>query len=177
MKQLLIILSFLLLTGCALTAPRGEFFSEATSPKSKGDEALVYFYRVGNFYASKHGMVNIYANDAKVFEVADRGYTWFYLEPGEYAFKAQWSWLEKPLFEAGLYDTKELALTLKPGGTYYLNYRVNEVSESIYDKYGLYGKMLEPRSNDASVEIIQEEKITAINNLGLCQHQENLIMR
>ena len=49
------------------------------------------------------------------------------IKPGEYKFKAIWDWFEKPLFEKGLYDTKELTLSIKPGSVYYLNYRVNEV--------------------------------------------------
>ncbi len=177
MKQLFILLILLLLSGCALIAPKGDFYSESTIPQIKEEAPLVYFYRVGNQNASKHGMVNIYANDVKIFKVIDKCYTWFYLEPGEYTFKAEWSWDEKPLFEAGLYDTKKLTLNIKPGEVYYLNYRVNEVGKSSYDEFGLYGKMLEPRSKEASVEIVQEDKFTATNNLHKCRYQRNSIMK
>lgn len=175
MKQLLVFL--ILFSGCALLAPKGDYFSEATSPQIKDGVALIYFYRVGNQYASKHGMVNIYANDVRIFKVVNKGYTWFYLEPGEYTFKAKWSWDEKPLFESGLYDTKKLTLSIKPGEVYYLNYRVNEVGKSSYDEFGLFGKMAEPRSKEASVEIVQEDELTGINNLHSCRYQENSIMK
>lgn len=177
MKKLFSFLVLLMFSGCALLAPKGDYFSENTSPQIKAGVALVYFYRVGNQYAAKAGLVSITANDVEIFKVVDRGYTWFYLEPGDYTFNAEWSWLEKPLFEAGLYDAKKMALTIKPGETYYLNYRVNEIGSSAYDKFGLYGKMLEPRSKDASVEIVQEDKLTAIKKLQSCRYQENSIIK
>jgi len=177
MKNILTLLTLLLLSGCELLIPKGDYFSESNNFQSKEGMAIVYFYRVGNQEAAEAGAVNIYVDDEKIFNVVNKGYTVFNLKPNTYTFKAKWSWHDKPLFEGGLYDEKNLTLLVEANKTYYLNYQINEVAGSTYDAVGLLGKMAEPRSKDASVEIVDEPKLTAIKKLQQCRFQENLLSK
>lgn len=177
MKTYLTLLLLLILSGCALLVPKGSYFSESNEIDFQEGKAVVYLYRVGNQYASKAGSVNIYIDDKKVFGVVDRAYTVVNLKPNKYVFKANWSWYDKPLFESGLYDEKKLTLTVISGKEYFINYRVQEVDSSGYDGFGLLGKAAEPRSSDASVDLVQESKVIGIKNLERSRYQENLLSK
>jgi hypothetical protein len=184
MKPLVLILSLAFsLSGCGLMQQymyeQQPLASESTKPEIQPELALVHFYRVGNRYAGKIGTVNIYANDQDIFGVKNKGYSWFYLEPGNYQFKAKWSVMDKPLFEGGLYDEKLLTLNLEKGKEYFVNYKVSEVASSSYDEaskvIGIAAKIAEPRSPEASVELVTETREIAIQNINQCIIQTNEI--
>jgi predicted extracellular nuclease len=151
--------------------------SEISRPKTQSDMSLVHLYRAGNIHAANVGDVNIYANEEFIFGARNNGYTWVYLKPGQYTFKAEWSMMDKPLFESGLYDSKNITLTVKENKQYYINYRVNEVGPSNYDKasqvVGIAAKIAEPRSPKSSVELVQEQEGIARSNIEKCRVQAN----
>ena len=75
-----------LLQACATTLHEGPKFSEARAPAA--GEALVYVYRghAPPLYFSPA----ISFDSVKVVDLANKGYTYVYVKPGEYTIRSEW---------------------------------------------------------------------------------------
>lgn len=86
---------------CSTMGPK---FMAANTPPT--GQALVYFFRdkvhYGGGYATAY-----YINDVSIVKLRDKGYSWAYLDEGDYTFRA---------------DGQVLALSVVAGQSYYLGY-------------------------------------------------------
>ena len=174
-NYLLIILLCFFFVGCTLFVPKGDYFSRETIPPLNEEMATIFVYRTGAYSSGmEHGIVNIFINDDIIFGAVHKGYTWFYLKPGKYEFRAMWTVATKPLFEGGLFDEKKLDLTVEKGKRYFVTYQVWDFSEkSAYSDFGLIGKMLEPKRKNVEVNFKEESEEQGMSDLQACRFQKN----
>jgi hypothetical protein len=175
MKAILIFPLVLILTGgCSLIGLYGPEFQQADRPIPRGDSALVYVYRVGRGPDVKIGSVNITVDGEYVFGVKNHGYSFFYLQPGSHLFKAEWPFMEKPLFEEGHFDPKTLQLATEAGKTYFVNYLIDQDTKpKTWDETSsLIGKALS-KSHIISAGIQLENEAVGFANLQKCKYQSN----
>ena len=78
---IIIILFCILLNGCSATGP---VYQPADKPQ--GDMALVYFYRPSNFIWGGT-KASFYIDDKKILALSNNGYSFIYLQEGEYTLK------------------------------------------------------------------------------------------
>lgn len=162
-------------TSCTLLVQRGDYFSRETVPLVNDEMATLFVYRTGDYSSGiEHGIVNIFLNDDIIFGAVHEGYTWFYLKPGKYEFKARWTVETKPLFEGDLFDEKTLDITVEKAKKYYVSYQVWDHSRSSpYAKFGLIGKILEPKRENVYVTLKEESEERGISQLEDCRFQKN----
>lgn len=103
----LLVLSLLLLTGCAAQGP---LFTHAPEPTS--DNALIYIYRTPAFGLGGRDAY-FYIDGKNIFDLSAEGYSYVYVSPGQHELTQKW-----PLDVAG---GKTIAWTIdvKPGQTRY----------------------------------------------------------
>jgi len=172
---LLFIFALYIFTGCTLLVAKGDYFTRDTIPPVNDEMATIFVYRTGYYRTGiEHGIVNMFLNEDIIFGAVHNGYTWFYLKPGNYEFKSSWTVATKPLFEGGLFDDKKLELTVEKAKRYYVSYQVwDSSSQSTYSRFGLIGKMLEPKKEDVYVTLTEESEERGIRQLEDCRLQKN----
>src|SRR5262245_43741874 len=126
LKSLLFITAAFVLTACSTIKVTGPRFQDLEKPPSRPDEAIVYVYRVGQWTDIRLGSVQISIYEKFIFGVKDQGFTSFYVKPGKHQFKAEWPFMEKPLFEEGHFEPKVLSIDIEAGKVYYINYMIQE---------------------------------------------------
>ena len=149
----------------------------AETPSPRPDMALVYVYRVGTGEEVRIGSVHISVDGKAVFGVKNYGYSWFYVPAGAHQFTAEWSVMEKPLFEDGHFGPSVVDLDVQPGMTYYINYLVNQSEERKSPKgflgsFGLIGKA-SSKSHVISDGLVIEDEALGARNVSQCHFQAN----
>lgn len=176
-RQLCLYGLLLMLSGCAGLGAKGPLYGEAPLPSASSTHAIVFVYRHGNFNTDRTGSVHIAVDGKELFRVKDDGYAWFYVRPGIRHFTAEWSMMEKPLFENGAFDKKTLSLAVEAGKTYYINYRilVYPKTDKLADygvSLGLVGAMAGYKRPENDVQLLEEKKVDALHDLRNCHLQD-----
>jgi hypothetical protein len=118
-RFLVLVLSVLILGGCA-TLANGPVFSEAKAAPPESGKALVYVFRERAEPVAWG--TTIYFDRSVVANLRNKGFTWAYLDPGEYRIRAAW-----PLLAAQ--SSATFRLTARAGETYYLELQgISEIS-------------------------------------------------
>jgi hypothetical protein len=165
------IIALIVLTiGCESTPPPAVPLN-LKIPNVRSDVGLVLVMRYGLGLRMTTGSVPIYVDDKKVFSVKDWGYTYFWVTPGAHKIKAEWSTLEKPMFEGDHFDASTLDLDVEAGKTYFINYQIVKVAT----RESPMGVLFKPlsKSHVISAGLILETQGTARSKLIDCTFQEN----
>jgi hypothetical protein len=169
-RPCLIIPLIVLTIGCESTPPPAVPIN-LKIPEVRPDVGLVLVMRFGQGLRMTTGSVPIYMDDKKVFSVQDWRYSYFWVAPGAHKFKAEWSVLEKPMFEHGHFDASTLDLEIEAGKTYFVNYQI--VKEAVGESpMGVLFKPLS-KSHVISAGLILETQVSARSKLIYCTFQEN----
>lgn len=86
MRFLAVLLTFLLLSGCAATGPA---FTPAPHPDANAKQALVYIYRSDTFAFGGRDAY-FYVNGVNVADLSRNGYTWFHAPAGTHQLVQKW---------------------------------------------------------------------------------------
>ena len=158
-------------SGCATTP--GRLLWSIDKPTPTVEKAAVYLFRVSDS-RPRPGRVIISVDGKELVGLKDREFSWCYLPPGDHTFRAEWSLMDKPLFEAGHFDAKTLVTKIEANRTYYICYFVQEDGDppTMLEGAGLLGKALS-KSHVVSVELITEDETRALANLASCHFQES----
>lgn len=78
----------LALSGCA-TIPEAALSYKPAPPPEPGS-AIVYFYRVGAYPASR--TPSVYINQKKIFDPPENAFTWIYVQEGKHKLLIDWAW-------------------------------------------------------------------------------------
>jgi hypothetical protein len=169
-KSWLIIALTVLAIGCESTPPPYVPLN-LKIPVVRDDAGLLIVLRFGQGLRMTTGSVPIYMDEKKVFSVKDWRYTYFWVTPGPHKIKAEWSALEKPMFEHGKFDPSTVDLNVEAGKVYYLNYQiVTEVRlpSPMAELYKPFRK-----SHVISAGLILETQEMGRFELDSCTFQEN----
>lgn len=158
----------LLLSGCNLLKTKGPHYSSIKQPALQADSALIYIYRTSNITGYK-GSMSVTINEKNEFDLSDSTFTYFKLKAGEYSFKTEWSFMDKPLFEEGHFDQKSKIFNFEAGKKYYINYSIKEdnAPSTGLEQQSLLGKSLS-KSHILSASLEIENESLAKNNLTKC---------
>ena len=169
-KPCLISALIVLTIGCESTPPP-KVPLNLKIPDARNDVGLVLVMRYGLGLRMTTGSVPIYVDNKKVFSVEDWRYTYFWVTPGAHKIKAEWSILEKPMFEGGHFDPSTLDLDIEAGKTYFINYQI--VKDSVRESP--MGMLFKPLSisHVISAGLILETREAARGKLIDCTFQEN----
>ena len=140
-------------------------------PAVREDVGLVLLMRYGLGRRMTTGSVPIYVDNKEIFSVKDWRYTYFWLTPGPHELKAQWSVLEKPMFEGSKFDTSTLKLDVEAGKAYFINYQIVQdttVPSPLADLVAPFSK-----SSVISSGLILETHELGRLHISYCTFQEN----
>ncbi len=101
----------LLAAGCATYKPIGPSYAQAKATETRADAALVYVMRYRAEPAGRDATILV--DDAAVADLSQRGFTWFYVQPGHRVIQARWALLTEQV-------PSRITLDLEAGKTYYL---------------------------------------------------------
>lgn len=174
LKRYLLLAAALVITACSTIGVNGPRFQETAQSGMRTDAALVYVYRVGQWTDIRVGSVQISVGGKFVLGLKDQGFTSFYVGPGKHQFRAEWSFMEKPLFEGGHFEPKTLAVDVEAGKTYYINYLIQEDGRptTYMEQSSLLGKSLS-KSHVLFAGLVEENETVGLKNLPLCKQQTN----
>jgi len=117
------------------------------------------------------GSVPIYVDGKEVFKVKDWRYTYIWVTPGPHKIKAEWSILEKPLFENGHFEASTVDLDIEAGKAYFLNYKIVQDGTPPSPMASLVAPF--SKSHVISAGLILETHEIGRLNLSNCTFQEN----
>ena len=132
----LLIIILAALSGCSTTLLEGPKFKPANPPPA--GKALVYIYRLNStpYLLSPDLLIN----GKKILELANRGYSYVYLKPGDHEIKANWS------FASGRKDLQG-KIKVEAGKTYFIRTHGHVYYDTItYSSSGYLGFVPEDRA-------------------------------
>lgn len=157
LRVLAIALSVFCLEGCA-TLASGPVFSEAKAPPPRAEKALVYVFRERAEPVAWG--TTVYVDRAVVTSLRNKGFTWAYLDPGEYRIRTVWNLLSGQ-------SNAAFQLTARAGETYYLEVKgISQVSGAT-----VAGGTAVPTFTTGSGLILQDPKMAEERISACCRFE------
>lgn len=136
-----------LLAGCA-SAPNGPLFSPAPNPPN--GYALLYVYRP---YTQALSSIPVFLNGIRAVALPEEGYTWLYVEPGQYVVTT------RPLAKSEQTPQDALKFSVSADRRYYLG------RYTTHAKLGKIGLTFVPLPGFVAIAPYEQHEITSTWNI------------